>query len=620
MNVAPRESWDTNQLQVIEEASDARLLVEAGPGTGKTAVACARLAYLIRENEIEPSNTWMISFTRTAVAEIRARLHTYIGDNSFAIRIVTIDSYAWSIHSGYDPNARLTGSYEENINDVIKLLEEGEGVAEELSRIEQVVIDEAQDIVGLRADLIEALARGLSAECGVTVFADEAQAIYGFSDDGIDFRSGAPGKTGNSLLERLRTVKEPGFTRLSLRKVHRTVSPGLRKIFIEVRNELLDAKNRCEGLCAETAQKIRDLADKSGSKWGKIKATHATADDLILFRTRAEALRASQFCNFPHHLRMSGYGATLPPWLALCFYDFVESFIEERVFLDVWSTRVENEVALGYGPTEAWKLLLKIAGRRDGAVDMKKLRQRLSQKRLPTELAMAEYGLCGPIVGTIHGSKGREASKVTLLLPNLGEFDDIERDAEEARVLFVGATRAKTFLTVGESPALKSKALSSKRTIRWEWTGKTWIEIGRDGDFSPEGLVGRNEFDSGDVVKAQRFLAKVADVVTTYSLQADPDLEWRYRVIAVPESLGIGVMSTNINNDLREVLNNRNRRNSPRLPAVLHPVRSQGCSTVVMASDDSELEILHEPWASSGFLLAPRIAAFPHFYSGWRRR
>ena len=67
--------WDAEQMRVITADSDARLIVEAGPGTGKTAVACARLAHLISEEDIEPSKILMISFTRAAAAEIRARLH-----------------------------------------------------------------------------------------------------------------------------------------------------------------------------------------------------------------------------------------------------------------------------------------------------------------------------------------------------------------------------------------------------------------------------------------------------------------------------------------------------------------------------------------------------------------
>ena len=57
--------------------------------------------------------------------------------------------------------------------------------AEYLESVEHLVVDEAQDIVGIRAELLVVeIIRKLSSSCGVTVFADEAQAIYGFADDG----------------------------------------------------------------------------------------------------------------------------------------------------------------------------------------------------------------------------------------------------------------------------------------------------------------------------------------------------------------------------------------------------------------------------------------------------
>ncbi|WP_105103349.1 UvrD-helicase domain-containing protein [Microbulbifer pacificus] len=624
MNIAEKaplsSGWDQDQLTVIEADSEARLAVEAGPGTGKTAVACARLAHLISEEDIEPTNTWMISFTRTAVAEIRARLHSYVGDDSFSIRIATVDSHAWSIHSGHDTSARLTGTYEENIERVIELLENDEDVADELSQIEHVVIDEAQDLVGQRADLIEALVKRLPVDCGVTVFADEAQAIYGFSDAAIGCGKAASAKPGSSLLDRLRSAEGRRFTTVALRKIHRTSSPGLRKIFSELRRELLDAQNQRVGLHAETAQKIRDLADRSGLSWRQLKVADFTAEDLLLFRTRAEVLMASQFCDLPHRLRLSGYGATLPSWLALCFFDFLEPFLPERVFLDLWSARVENKAAPEYGPADAWSRLLRIAGKKDGSVDMQRLRRRLSQNRPPVELALAEHGLPGPIVGTIHASKGREASNVVLLLPKGGEFEDIADEAEEARVLFVGATRARTSLVVGEGLASRSGTLSSGRVYGWTMRGKTMIETGRDGDISASGLVGRSEFSPGDAAAAQGFLAKVADVVTTYSLTADPDLDWRYRIYADSEGPCVGSLTRNITYDLWEILTNRSQKGSHTPPRYVNHVRGLGCSTIVLASDDSELEVLNEPWASSGFILAPKISAYPSFYFGKRKR
>ncbi|MCZ8195513.1 MAG: UvrD-helicase domain-containing protein [Aquidulcibacter sp.] len=612
--------WDAYQRNVIEAPSDARLLVEAGPGTGKTAVACKRLAHLISEDDIEPSNTWMISFTRTAVAEIRARLHTYVGDASFAIRIATVDSHAWSIHSGHDSNARLTKSYEENIARVIELLKVDEDVADELAQIEHLVIDEAQDLVGQRADLIEALVERLPTDCGITVFADEAQAIYGFSDDSLGRRTKLNLKPGKSLLDRLLDSEDLGFTKLPLKEIYRTSSPGLKRIFSEVRSDVLNQQKHLEGMHAQTAEKIRALADQRGLKWTGMKVANFTSEDLLLFRSRAEVLLASQFCDLPHRLRLSGYSTTLPAWLAICFADFVELFVTEQRFFDLWMARVENKTAPQYGPAEAWEKLLRVAGRKDGTIDMQKLRRRLSQARPPVELAFAEYGLHGPIVGTIHASKGREASNVVLLLPQDAEFENIEDEIEEARVLFVGATRARSSLIVGESNAYRASALPSGRAYRSARDGKSiMVEVGKGGDLSASGLVGRREFSAAAAAAGQKFLAKVADVVTTYRLDADSNLDWRYRVSAETEGPCIGTLSLNITNDFWQILTIKDKRRSHRPPGLVRHVRALGSSSMVLSPDDSDLQTLNEPWASSGFVLSPRIAAFPPFYFSRRR-
>src|SRR5262249_47327705 len=154
-------SWDASQERVITSKGSARLIVEAGPGTGKTAVSCARLAFLVSEHGVQPSKSWMISFTRTAVAEIRSRLYNYLGDAAFAVKVATVDSHAWSIHSGYDSTATLTGTYEENIDHVLSLIQNEPEVQEYLEGVEHLIVDEAQDLVGNRADLIEAIIESL---------------------------------------------------------------------------------------------------------------------------------------------------------------------------------------------------------------------------------------------------------------------------------------------------------------------------------------------------------------------------------------------------------------------------------------------------------------------------
>src|SRR5690606_32473349 len=70
--------WDGEQISIIHAPPDARLLVDAGPGTGKTAVACGRVAHLIDQARLSPSRICIISFTRIAVQEIQARIRRYL--------------------------------------------------------------------------------------------------------------------------------------------------------------------------------------------------------------------------------------------------------------------------------------------------------------------------------------------------------------------------------------------------------------------------------------------------------------------------------------------------------------------------------------------------------------
>lgn len=85
--------WDEDQLRVIEADRSARLLVSAGPGMGKTAVACSRVAHLIEYEDVADSNVWLVSFTRSAIAELKARIGDFAEDpsNVFAVKISTID-------------------------------------------------------------------------------------------------------------------------------------------------------------------------------------------------------------------------------------------------------------------------------------------------------------------------------------------------------------------------------------------------------------------------------------------------------------------------------------------------------------------------------------------------
>ena len=611
------KDWDEGQWNVISASCNDRIIVEAGPGTGKTAVACRRLAYLIEEENLASTNTWMISFTRVAVKEILSRLHSYVGDESYGIRVATIDSHAWAIHSGHDARATLTGTYEQNIERVIELLETNEDVAEELKQVEHVVIDEAQDIVGVRAEFIETLVNRLSPSCGVTLFVDEAQAIYNFSDESIFKHKKS---TTKPLHERIKALRERDFNTAKLTTIHRTSIKDLQSIFSDVREEIVDPKNHHPGIHENTAQRIMDLATENVEDEIDIKIDEFSPNTLLLYRTRAEVLQASQFSKRPHKVRMSEYGPTLPAWLAQCFWDYTDKFLSKDSFFELWMERLSEKVRTVSDAERRWGKLIRVAGRRDGVVNMEWLTKRLSQKRPPVELAVAEYGLKGPIAGTVHASKGRESENAVVLLPKGSSFKDIDEEVEETRVLFVGATRAKSCLVVRNAGnTLWAKTLDSGRMFRATKNRSFQVEIGRDGDILPKGLVGRRALSRENANIAQNYLSKRASRVSSFNLEADPSLDWNYRIKTEKMGLCLGVMSPEIRYDAWEILKINKQSDVRFPPKTVKRVKCLGSRTIVLSENDSELEELHKPWSESGFLLAPRLVSFAPFYYGWRR-
>ena len=102
-------SWSSEQNLIIEAKAAQRLLIDAGPGTGKTAVACARIAHLINGHFCAPHNIIVVSFTNTAVYEIRERIKTYLTDSNLVTRL---SSLSISIKMGEQKKVKLSQKVE----------------------------------------------------------------------------------------------------------------------------------------------------------------------------------------------------------------------------------------------------------------------------------------------------------------------------------------------------------------------------------------------------------------------------------------------------------------------------------------------------------------------------
>lgn len=583
------ESDDGAQQGIIDGPAERRVRVDAGPGTGKTWTACARAAALL-EQGVPPSRLWIISFTRTAVLEIRSRIAAALPDpgDAASLKILTLDAYAWSLQSGFDADAVLTGSHDDNIARTLVRVQTDQDLQDYLQRVRHLIVDEAQDIVGIRAELVSAIIAALPPECGVSVFSDPAQAIYGFTEE----ESASPGAP--SLLERL-----PGdFEQAALTQVRRTSCPKLKELFSRTRRRVLangSVSTRAEQLRSD----LRRLSHHALEPARDGGVSTLSADGLVLFRRRAEVISASSYAgDMPHRLRMSGLPVPVQPWIGLLFWDWTDRRIGRSDFDHLWSQRM---AASDTGREMAWTRLVEAAGESLDVVDLHRLRSLLARPGPPLLFSTPEFGEDGPIVGTIHASKGREAEHVALWIPE----PEAETTDEEVRVLFVGGTRARTTLSVGDARVVHARSLAGRV---WRRVGNgVQVEVGRVGDIGIEGLAGADVFaDAAAVQIAQNHLRQAPrqkDMVVC----SRGDLDWRLAIQAADRTL-LGVMTESLQSDLRSIANECKQWPPP---SFLPYVRSVGLRTLAVRPDDPVLERLHEPWRSSGFAVAPLLIGFP---------
>ena len=76
---------------------DGPLLILAGAGSGKTSVLTTKIAYLIKEKNVNPENILAITFTNKAAKEMKERVIKMVGNIGYYIQISTFHSFGLRI-------------------------------------------------------------------------------------------------------------------------------------------------------------------------------------------------------------------------------------------------------------------------------------------------------------------------------------------------------------------------------------------------------------------------------------------------------------------------------------------------------------------------------------------
>lgn len=527
---------DPTQALIAKADAATRQLVLAGPGTGKTQTVALRLIHLLRSG-VGPGKILVLSFSRSAVRTLMRRLEMFesaepvILSELQHISVRTFDSWAFRIlrRMGHQPRELLSGAHDQTIAMLVSELRGGRRpeLKKFLAEISHVIVDEFQDLGGIRGELVTELLSLIAPPetegVGFTILGDEAQAIYGFSLRNAD---GVPASvlTSAELLRTLENLYAGTITTTVLNRNYRAV-PKLASVAEALRNIL-----RRDTTGEKKLEAMRSFLSRIPSLDEPLSPDYLTevqeGSAAVLTRTNGEAIRVYERLLGTDEtapevsviLRAGSRVHSVPAWIGSTLGRYEGATLTRSQFRKIYQHLYPDGAADKLeipAVDNAWEILSHAAdaGRGASSVTMAKLQERMEwPDSFPDDSGIPQGSIQ---IMTVHQSKGMEFGSVTVLQheDRDGELSP-EEALEEASVIFVALTRAGSVLKrIPIEDKLYPLSLKTFRehTRRWEsWRGdRINLEIGIAGDVSSTSFVDLRVHDSEEAVaELQDFLAK----------------------------------------------------------------------------------------------------------------
>ena len=508
------------QVPVITASTGSRLMVEAGPGTGKTEVLVLRLKHLLGAGGLNPSEILVLSFSVAAVRELRSRIERARagGDATMSfIDIRTFDSFASRFLRRFiAPNDLQVLNYDERILQATTALKTNKTATLHLKDFKHILLDETQDLVGVRADFALELLRVIKP--GFTLFGDSAQGIYDFTVEGSPSRT-----TSEALLKSVRKEFPDLDDKHRFTQNFRVGGNShLEKIARHGRTLLLKSPEKARVFLEK---EFADLSGQGSTGNPQINSELLHRSTCVVCRTNGQVLRLAgqlQEKNIPFLMARDKNEFLAPAWIARVFLGWPDPTVRRHDFL------VKAQSALSILEPQALQLWVGLVSSfgppKAVSFNINDLRAAITDGVVMPEHPLYERNTNVIQLSTIHRSKGREFSNVIVVIregnngdqswgddtgPARGE--DRKSDAAEPRVLFVALTRAKKSLHRMEAKA-KGIWMPDERWIRsfptatgFKTLSAIQVGLARDvdlGSFAVGGLA--------DVVESQQWLLEKA--------------------------------------------------------------------------------------------------------------
>ncbi|MFJ7417521.1 UvrD-helicase domain-containing protein [Streptomyces uncialis] len=614
------------QQAVVDQPWDARVLVTAGAGAGKTHTLVRRLDVLVEREDLEAGEILVLSFSRAAVRELTERIerHAFAAQR---IRVQTFDSWAAALLKRAYPDTDWGSySFDERVEAATAAIDRGAVEGGEYVPA-HVVIDEVQDLVGVRREMVEALLDRFQENSGFTVVGDSAQAVYGFQVSDPDQRA----EETDRFLEWVRATFGEDLVELHLGDNFRARSEATRAALPY--GSRLRRLPRAREEAAEEAERIHgDLRALllTAPNFGSLEEEFVRAalrdhpdTTSILCRDNGQALTLSGMladAEVPHALQRSARERPAPAWIAELLASTEAPTLGRERFEELL---VDLRSPVGGTPEALWRSVRRVArGGGRGTLDVGALHRVLAEGRLTDELT-ATQSSAPLVVSTVHRAKGLEFDRVLVVEPRtLREPPRVRKKkydydpAAEARLLYVAMTRARDDLYVLDAPS-SWLVRKDRRIDRWYLGGRnTWARNGVEAigaDVSHEQPPGGEGFDEDAAELQRHLLTEVAagaraELVLLHGIPVAADQSPPYAVVVGGRR--VATVSERFRTDLHRLLRRSAYSTVDRWPPLISGLRVDGVESVAGGPAATEAAGL----GSHGAWVAPQLCGLGRFH------
>lgn len=477
---------DVNQLNVVKSEND-QMLITAGPGSGKTEVLVRKIASLLTMEDVKPEQFLMLTFSKSAALEFRARAMKLIPELGRFIKIATFHGFCFELMGQLGDG--------DKIKNIIELATEAiEKEEVDLSLITNksvLLLDEFQDVNKAEWDLISVI-RKKSEKLRIIAVGDDDQNIYHFRGSDVKFMKQFLAENETIRFDLLVNYRSKDnlveFNNELVQKINTRIKT----------DKILTSFQKDDGFIRIVEHRGDKLIEPLCSD---IKRLNLKGTIAVLTHTNDQALTVNSFLTrigLDSQLVAGLVGFQLSRLFEIRLVDEIikrkrlssdiltlESLIDAKIEIEQHCSNHEMLVLC----KAVLDMFVNKCGPRLTYIDWRNFIQSINMEdALNPEINRV-------FVSTMHKSKGKQFDHVFLLLENFTIATD-----EHARLLYVASTRAKQTLVIHENHHVFEKIGLSLPVQRAEdfniYPGPLEIEIELD-----LGDVQLGQYDRAGIIK-----------------------------------------------------------------------------------------------------------------------